>query len=298
MDLKQLKSFMAVANTLNFGRAARQLHLSQSALSIQIQNLEAHLGVPLLARNRRSVRLTPAGESILADSEHLLKQIAAIELKAARIGSGEIGHLRIGFVASATAQLLPSIVVAFRKTHPGVSFDLTNIPTVSQIDALKNGAIDIGFPRLPLAVEGLSIEPIHREHFAIVLPKSHHLASDSALTVRKLADEPFIAYGRKWAPAFYDHWTELCRQAGFTPNVVQETAEMETALVLIAAGLGVAILPQEITRRSRAILAIKPLPTEKIVSEIGIAVVASRLTPLTQRFVALSKQIGLREPSG
>ena len=294
MDLKQLKSFIAVANTLNFGRAARQLHLSQSALSIQIQNLESHLGVSLLARNRRSVHLTAAGESILADSEQLLAQVAAIELRAARIGSGETGHLRIGFVASATAQLLPSIVVAFRKMHPGVSVDLRNIPTVSQIDALKNGTIDIGFVRLPLAVEGLSIEPVHREHFAIVLPKTHRLASDRALTVQKLAEEPFIAYGRKWAPAFYDHWTALCRRAGFTPNVVQETAEMETALVLIAAGLGVAILPQEITKRSRAVLAITPLSTERIVSEIGIAVAANRITPLAQRFVTLSKQIGLR----
>ncbi len=293
MDLKQLKSFIAVANTLNFGRAARQLHLSQSALSIQVQNLESHLGVPLLARNRRSVRLTPAGESILADSERLLEQIAGIELRAARIGSGESGHLRIGFVASATAQLIPSIVVSFRKAHPGVSFDLKNIPTIYQIDALKNGAIDIGFLRLPLAVEGLSIELVHREHFAIVLPKSHGMASDKALTVRKLAKEPFIAYGRKWAPAFYDHWTELCRKAGFTPNVVQETAEMETALVLVAAGLGVAILPEEITKRSRSVLAIKPLSTEKIVSEIGIAVVANRTTPLAQRFIHLSKQIGL-----
>lgn len=294
MDLKQLRSFIAVANTLNFGRAARHLHLSQSALSIQIQNLESHLGVSLLARNRRSVRLTPAGESVLADSDPLLQQIAAIELRAAKIGSGESGHLRIGFVASATAQLIPSIVVAFRKAHPGVSFDLRNIPTVYQIDALKNGTIDVGFVRLPLAVEGLSIELIHREPFAIVLTKSHRLASDKLLTVRKLAQEPFIAYGKKWAPAFYDHWTDLCTRAGFTPNVLQETAEMETALVLVAAGLGVAILPEQITKRSRSILAIKPLSGEKIVSEIGIALPTNRTTPLAQRFANLSKQIGLR----
>ena len=294
MDLKQLKSFIAVANTLNFGRAARQLHLSQSALSIQIQNLESHLGVPLLTRNRRSVHLTPAGESVLADSEQLLQQIAAIELRAAKIGSGESGHLRIGFVASATAQLIPSIVVAFRKAHPGVSFDLRNMPTVYQIEALKNGTIDAGFVRLPLAVEGLAIELIHRESFVIVLPKSHPLASDKSLTVRKLAKEPFIAYGRKWAPAFYDHWVGLCRKAGFTPDVVQETAEMETALVLVAAGLGVAILPERITKRSRSTLAINSLPGETIVSEIGIALPANRITPLMMRFVKLSKQLGLR----
>ncbi len=294
MDIKQLRSFIAVANTLNFGRAARHLHLSQSALSTQIQNLEAHFGVVLLDRNRRSVRLTPAGESLLADGEQLLQQIKAIELRTAKIGSGEAGHLRIGFVASATAQLIPSIVLAFRKQLPGVGLDLKNMPTVNQIDALESGAIDVGFVRLPLAVAGLTIEIIHRESFAIALPKQHRLASERSLTLDRLAEEPFIAYGRRWAPGFYDHWVELCRQRGFIPNIVQETGEMETALVLVAAGLGVAVLPEGITQRSRLPLAIKPLSNEKIMSEIGIALPANRITPLAQRLVAVSKQIGAR----
>lgn len=292
MDLKQLRSFIAVANTLNFGRAARQLHLSQSALSIQIQNLEAHLGVPLLERNRRTVRLTAAGESILADSEQLLQQIADMELRAARIGSGEVGHLRIAFVASATMQVIPAIVLAFQRQYPGVSLELKNIPTVQQIDALKSGNIDVGFVRLPLAVEGLSIELIHREPFAMVLPKTHRLASDKTLSVRQLAGEPFIAYGRRWAPSFYEHWTAICRKAGFIPNIVQETAEMETALVLIAAGLGVGILPEGITKRGRSMVKIKPLEGEKVISEIGVAVLTRRTTPLLQRFVTLCKEVG------
>ena len=294
MDLKQLRSFIAVANTLNFGRAARQLHLSQSALSIQIQNLEAHLGVPLLERNRRTVRLTAAGESVLADSEALLQQVADIELRAARIGSGEVGHLRVGFVASATLELIPAIVLAFRKLYPGVSLELKNIPTTQQVEALKSGSLDVGFVRLPLAVEGLSITSVHREPFAMVLAKSNPLATEKALTVRHLAGQPFIAYGRKWAPGFYDHWMQICRKAGFTPNVVQEAAEMETAMVLVAAGLGVALLPEGITRRSRSILKVKPLSGEKVVSEIGVAVRADRTTPLLGRFVDVAKQIGKR----
>ena len=294
MDLTQLRSFIAVANTLNFGRASRQLHLSQSALSVQIQNLESHLGVPLLERNRRTVRLTAAGESVLADSNQLLQQIADIELRAAKIGSGEVGHLRIGFVASATLKLIPAIVLAFRKLYPGVTLDLKNIPTVQQIDALKSGTIDIGFVRLPLSVEGLSIETMHREPFAVVLPKAHPLASTKAFKVRQLGGEPFIAYGRKWAPAFYDHWMQICRKAGFTPHVVQEAAEMETALVLIAAGLGVGILPEGIARRSRSVLKIRPLLHEKVESEIGVAVRESRITPILQHFIEVSKQVGLR----
>ncbi len=291
MELKQLRSFTAVANTLNFGRAARQLYLSQSALSLQIQNLEAHLGVLLFERNRRSVRLTAAGEAILADSQELLQRIADIELRAGKIGSGEVGHLRIGFVASATESMIPAIVLAFRKLHPGVELDLKNLPTVQQIDALKTGSIDVGFVRMPVSPDGLSIESIHREPFAIVLAKTHPLALEKALSVRRLTHEPFIAYGRKWAPSFYDHWTEICHKAGFTPNVVQEVAEMDTALVLVAAGMGVAILPEAIARRSRSGVKVKPLTTERIISEIGVATSANRATPLLQRFVSVSKRI-------
>ena len=294
MDLKQLRSFIAVAHTLNFSRAARQLYLSQSALSIQIQNLETHLGVPLFSRNRRSVHLTAAEEAVLADSEELLQRIADIELRAARVGSGEVGHLRVGFVASATAQVIPAIVLAFRKLYPGVALELKNLPTVQQIERLNSGSIDVGFVRMPASADGIAIESIHREPFAIVLPKAHPLATSKTLSVRQLAGEPFVAYGRKWAASFYDHWTAICRRAGFSPDVVQEVAEMDTALVLVAAGMGVAILPEGIARRSRSGLKVKPLVREKAVSEIGVAVQTNRSTPLLQRFVEVSKRAGAR----
>ncbi len=291
MELKQLRSFIAVAHTLNFGRAARRLYLSQSALSIQIQNLETHLGVLLFERNRRSVRLTAAGEAILADSEELLQRITDIELRAGKIGSGEVGHLRIGFVASATESMIPAIVLAFRKLFPGIGLELKNLPTVQQIDALKSGIIDVGFVRMPVSADALTIESIHREPFAIVLPRAHPLALERNLSVRRLAQEPFIVYGRKWAPSFYDHWTTICHKAGFNPNVVQEVAEMDTALVLVAASIGVAILPEGIARRSRSGVKVKPLTTERIRSEIGVAIQTSRATPLLQRFVNVAKRI-------
>ena len=260
----------------------------------KISNLETHLGVALFERNRRSVRPTAAGEAILADSEELLQRIADIELRARKIGSGEVGHLRIGFVAFATASVIPAIVLAFRKLYPGVALDLKNMPTVQQIDALKSGSIDVGFVRLPVSVDVLLVDSIHQEPFAIVLPKAHPLASEKALTVRQLANEPFIAYGRKWAPSFYDHWTAICRKAGSSPNVVQEVAELDTALVLVAASIGVAILPEGIARRSRSGLKVESLTAERVISEIGFAVQSSRATKLLQRFVKVAKQFGPR----
>jgi DNA-binding transcriptional LysR family regulator len=291
-----------VAQLLSFSRAARQLHLSQPALSTQIKMLEADLGVRLLDRNRRTVRLTPAGQALLAGATDLLQQMADTEQRVIKIASGQAGHLRIGFVASATAEIVPGIVLAFRKKYPDVSLDLKNIPTVQQVEALRSGLLDAGFVRMPLLEDDLDVNLVHREPFAIVLPKDHPLAREKELSVRHLAHEPFVAYGRCWAPSFYESWTGICRRAGFTPSVVQETGEMETALALVAASLGVAILPQGIARRHHRIFRIKTLQQEKTSSEIGIATLREGKTPLldhlilTARMFAPVKRSTLKRP--
>ena len=290
MELKHLRSFVKVAQQLSFSRASRQLHLSQPALSTQIKLLEADLGVRLLDRNRRTVRLTPAGQALLADAANLLQQVADTEQRVAKIASGDIGHLRIGFVASATAEIVPAIVLAFRKKYPGVSLDLKNMPTSQQVEALRSGILDAGFVCMPLQEEGLTVSLVHREPFAIVLAKDHPLARETNLSVRHLAREPFVAYGRNWAPSFYESWTGICRRAGFTPAVVQETGEMETALALVAAGLGVAILPEGMARRHHRVFRIKVLQQEKTYSEIGIATLREGRTQLLDHLILAARQ--------
>lgn len=272
--------------------------MSQPALSSQIKALEIHLGVQLLERNRRTVRLTPSGRALLVDAEVLLQQVADIELRVTRISSGDAGHLRIGFVVSATLELVPAIALAFRKRYPDVGLELRNMATVQQVEALRAGTIDAGFVRMPFAEDGLVVDLVHREPFAIVLSRNHPLAREKDLSVKHLAHESFISYGRRWAPAFYDNWTEICRRAGFSPILIQETAEIETALTLVAAGLGVAILPEGITRRHRRVFKIKVLSREKVYSEIGIATQRDGQTPLlrqiyTNAVASLTKVLNL-----
>lgn len=291
MELKQLRSFLAVARTLSFSRAAVELHLSQPALSAQIMALEADLGVRLLERNRRMVRLTRAGESLLVDAEALLEQAAAVKLRTARVAGGEAGHLRVAFVASATPELVPAVALAFRARYPLVALELKNLPTVLQVEALEAHAIDVGFVRLPLTAPRLAVTRLHSEPFALVLSQGHPLASEKRLNVGMVAGEPFVAYGRKWAPEFYQRWTGICREAGFTPQVVQETGEMDTALALVAAGMGVAILPEGVVRRHERALLVKTLHKDKARSEIGIAAACDRINPAVDNFIALAKKL-------
>lgn len=291
MEIKHLRSFIAVARHLNFGRAARELHLSQPALSTQIKALEEDIGAQLFARNRRSVSLTQAGASLLNDAAHLLEQLEESRERTRAISSGEVGRLRIGFVASATVQIVPAIVLAFRKQYPRVTLELKNMPTIVQIDALRSRTIDAGFVRLPLHSSRLSVTPLHSEPFALVLAKNHPLSRKKNLSVSDLANEPFIAYAERLAPEFYQEWTGICRRAKFTPVVIQETWEMDTALALVAAGMGVAILPLGVAQRYRDEVLVKPLASEKIQSQIGIAVLESSKDALIRNFITLAKRV-------
>jgi LysR family transcriptional regulator, benzoate and cis,cis-muconate-responsive activator of ben and cat genes len=291
VEFKQLRSFIAVARALNFSRAARELHLSQPALSAQIKALEDELGALLLERNRRMVRLTRAGESLLADAEALLRDAEEARKRALRVASGEAGHLRIAFVASAMPELVPAIALAFRTKYPHVTLELKNLPTVLQVQALEAQTLDAGFVRLPLTAPSLAITPLHTEPFALAISKSHRLAGKKRLTVADLAGEPFVTYGQKWAPEFYQTWTGICRKAGFTPIIVQETAEMDTALALVAAGMGVAILPEGVVNRHHRVLRIEPLVRETVRSQIGIAIVRGISDPLRENLIALAKRV-------
>jgi DNA-binding transcriptional LysR family regulator len=282
IELKHLASFVAVADHLSFVRAARQLHISQPALTAQIHNLEEELGVQLFTRNRRMVSLTEVGNIFLTEARATLNRAALAVERARRAARGEIGRLTIGFVSCAALEIVTRIVIAFRKKNPDVSLELINLATASQIKGLIGKSIDIGFLRLPLSHEDLKITVIHREGFVIVLPRGHRLA--------QLQNEPFVAYSRRWAPGFFDSVVQLCTREGFSPNIVQETAEMYTAVALVAAGAGVAILPRSVALAQSARIAMKLLPLSIGVSEIAIATRADDQAVLVRSFLTLAPE--------
>jgi DNA-binding transcriptional LysR family regulator len=289
MELRHLRSFCAVADLLSFIQASRRLHLSQPALSAQIQALESDLGVQLLERTRRTVKLTPAGLVFRQEAQNILQSVEAARLRIHQIASGEAGHLRIGFVASAALEIVPTIVLAFRRNHPNVSLDLLNIRTTDQLSLLEQDKLDVGFLRLPVSSPHLTITPLHKEPFTLVLPRGHRLARKKNFSLRELEREPFVAYGRQWAPGFYDRWVRIFVSAGFSPTVIQEAGEMATVLALVSAGAGVAVVPQGIVARRPPTLVTKPLPSNAPQSEIGIAIRRNQHSPLIENFVQLAR---------
>jgi DNA-binding transcriptional LysR family regulator len=291
MELRHLRSFVAVAERLSFIRAAEHLHLSQPALSAQIQALEEELNVQLLERNKRTVRLSAAGAAFLGQARATLAQADLAVQTAQRAAVGESGTLRIGFVASAAMDLVPMVVLAFRKKYPGVKLELQNQRTVMQVASLLEHSMDVGYVRLPTSSNMLTITPVHREPFALILPRNHPLARMKSLDLKALQNEPFIAYARRWAPGFYDRWVSIFTRAGFSPEVTQETGDMYTTISLVAAGVGVAVVPLELVRlRARGVV-VRRLPG-KILSEIGVAVRNQDNSSLVQNFLALSRTVG------
>jgi len=270
MEFRQIKSFLALAESLSFTKASQQIYLTQPALSTQIRNLERELGVILFDRTRHKVEITEAGRVFQAEARELT-ELAARALRRTRQASrGEVGLLRIGYVSSAALEIVPPLIRDFRGAFPEVQIELQNMRTTEQAEALREKRIDVGFLRLPHPDPDLRVAAIHRESFVAVFAKSHRLAGARRFSLAALAREEFVAYGRRYAPGFYDQILKACHDAGFSPKVIQETGEMHTTIALIGAGLGVGILPLAPVAAQPRDITYRKLPASFPKSEIGI----------------------------
>jgi DNA-binding transcriptional LysR family regulator len=253
MELRHLRYFVALAEELHFTRAAKRLGISQPPLSQQIRALEEELATPLFDRTRRRVALTEAGRMLLAEARATLAQAMRAETVARRAGRGEIGELRIGLFAS--APMLPAFqraVIAFRARLPAVHLTLEEAPTLQQIEALRRRQIDAGFLRAPSLADlpaDLDALELFREDLVAVMRRDHKLARlRGRLPVAALAGEPLIAFARSVGTTLHGQLSTLCNRAGFTPRLVQEARENSTLMGLVAAGIGIAVVPVTLTR--------------------------------------------------
>jgi DNA-binding transcriptional LysR family regulator len=292
MELPWLYSFIVLADLLHFGRAATALNLSQSALSVQIRNLEASLKVTLFERDRRSVALTLAGQVFLEDVHRLLRELENAQRRAKRAAAGEIGELRIGFVTTAATRIIPRIVRYYKQHSPGVELKIRYMDTAQQIGALLHKEIDVGFLRLPLSATEIAITPLNQEPFVCFLPKRHSLAQNKRIAPEWLSSEPFILYERRQAPGFSDRILDICLRSGFSPLTVQEAGEVQTILSMVASEMGVSILPKSAAELGVKAVAVRPLVGNWPPAELGLVTLASSADDLLlQKVVRTATQL-------
>ena len=294
MELRQIRSFLSIAETLHFGRTAELIHLSQPALSLQIRALEEEVGVRLFERNRRKTTLTAAGLSFRGNAAAALSQLEQAIRGARLAANGNLGRLRIGFISTAGREIVPDIIREFRELNPQVEFSLRNIVTAEQVRMLETGALDIGFLRVPIGGHSaLDVVSVHREPFVLVVPSSHKLAKRKRVRLRELADQDFVGYERTYAPAFHDLIFGMLRDAGIAPNVSQTAAEIPTLISLVASGMGITILPASAAKYGVASVVACEIVDRIPMSEIGIAVSKRSRAPVVDNFRSFAlKKLG------
>src|SRR6201993_2450665 len=244
IEIRHLRYFLAVAETLHFGKAAEKLGMAQPPLSQQIKNLERILGYPVFDRTTRGVKLTAVGEFFRERARHTLERMRNDIEITRRLGSGKEGMLNVGFSGSVMFTGLPKAIETYRRRYPNVELRLQELVTAEQIPGLLDGSLSIGFMRDGEARDGLSIESILHERFIAALPSSHRLAGNKTpLSPAALKDEPFVLFARRMGNLAFDRTVACCEAAGFRPNIVQDAPQWPTLLRLVAAGLGVSLAP-------------------------------------------------------
>jgi DNA-binding transcriptional LysR family regulator len=243
IELRHLRSFLAVAEELHFGRAAARLQMAQPPLSQQVRRLERELGVELFRRNRRHVELTPAGSALVPEARRTLAASERAIAVVAAVAAGASGRLALGFVGSLAHGVLPLLVRELRQQAPEIEIAVREANTSQQIDLLRLGLLDAGLVRPPIRAAGVEIEVVGREPLRAVLPDDHPLAGARSLPLGALRDAPFVLFPRAIGPGLYDQIVGLCRAAGFSPNVVYESGATATMVAMVEAGVGVSVLP-------------------------------------------------------
>jgi len=242
MEMRELRSFVLLAEQLHFGRAAALLHLSQPALTKQIRRMEDELGSLLFDRGRHGTALSSFGQQFLKEARTAVTVFDRMLERARDSAQGETGHLRIGF-GFHTLELVPRLIVRLREAAPGIEVDLRDMSTAEQSEALKEGDLDLGFVRLPVAA-AFKVLPVIKDRLLLVSSAASPLPANAALA--DCRNKPFVSISEQRAPGFFHHMLRLCAKHGFHPRIVQQVPEFTTALALVQAGLGVAIIPESV----------------------------------------------------
>lgn len=298
MELRQLRYFIAVAEERSFSRAAERLHISQPPLSTQIMMLEEELGVRLLERSNRGVSLTAAGSVFYEEMRAVLVRLEHGKTRTRQAGQGHVGTLSIGFVSIADYGILPPALKDFRTRFPEVEVHLHELTTDAQIREMRMGRLDLGIALGPIEDGNLSFEPLSHEALVLAMPVGHRLAkAKGPRDLRAFSKENFIVTPRDIAPGLYDLMISRCYASGFVPRITQQARQMQTVISLVAAGMGIALVPSSVQNLKRTGVQYARLKGSGGGIDIGILKSMSINDPLQDNFIATLKRVAQRDSS-
>lgn len=289
MELRHLRYFVALAEELNFTRAAARVGIGQPPLSQQIRDLETELGGPLFRRLPHGAELTEAGRAFLPEAKSALEQADRAARVARRAGSGEVGRLRVGFTGSAAFRAeVPTAVRDFRRAYPDVDLVLEEAPTARLIEQLVATELDAAFVRPGNAqIKGIELLDLPKERMMLAVPAGHRLSKPKAVRMKDLAGEPIVQFPRAAGPGLYDQVAGACRVAGFEPTFAATAPELTSVSNFVAAGIGLAIVPESVARARLPGVRYRPLTGTPISVRLCLATRAGEATVTVKNFVSL-----------
>jgi DNA-binding transcriptional LysR family regulator len=287
MEFRLLKSFEALAEIGHFGRASKAVHISQPALTKQMRQLEEEVGGPLFVRGRHGAQLTPVGRLFAAEVGPLLRHADRVLERVRRASRGEVGELRLGF-GIATRLLVPRLVSRFRRAFPDVQVSLQDTSTPEQLEALSSGALDVGFVRLPIEPPLVHL-PVVEERLVLAVPEPR-LAELTGRSPATFENEPFVELGATRSPSFHAHVLRVCAAYGFRPRVAQSATEFFTVLALVAARMGIAVVPRAVTQARVEGVAYLPLDVPEAAWRVGAAWTPAASSPAREAFLTLLRE--------
>ena len=291
LELRHLRYFVAVAEELHFSRAAKRLRIAQPPLSQQIRKLEEHIGCPLFTRNSRMVALTAAGETLLERSRYILRRLDEDLESVRRVGRGEIGTVTVGFIGSAMLTVLPALIGSYRKRFAKIDLRLRELTTSSLLNAIRQGAVDLGFLRDAGPAEDLILETVVAERFVVALSEKHPLAKRKKISLADLKNDSLILFARELGPLAWDKTIALCETSGFRPAIVQDAPEWLTVLRLVSSGLGFSIAPACVATIKTPGVVCRELTKCPTLTNIELARRSDHLNPIMETFLAEARNM-------
>lgn len=291
-----MKYFVAVAEELNFNRAAERLHITQPALSRQIQQLEESIPALLLERNSKRVALTEAGQAFYQQALHILAQLQQATDESRLLAEGKKGSLVIGIFGSSILDFIPRVLREFGRSHPAVEISLHPMDKDAQIQALRERRLRIGFNRLVPVEPDIEQELVRREALMLALPDWHPLSARGEIDLAEVLEEPFILYPRGVRNSLMTHVRRLFADYATTPKVVQEVTDVTTSIALVAGGLGLCVVPRAAINLRLPGVIYRPLRCRGR-AEIELACLYRKGdgSPILQAFLRTVRQLGSRE---